>query len=47
MLVSFGDKELKALFRPTILLTIIMELTELQTRFEEIKEKVTQLGRFL
>ncbi len=24
-----------------------MELTELQTKYEEIKEKVTQLGRFL
>lgn len=26
---------------------IIMELTELQTKHEAIKEKVTQLGRFL
>ena len=26
---------------------IQMELTDLQTKFEEIKEKVTQLGRFL
>ena len=35
MLVAVGDKK------------IHMELTDLQTKFEEIKDKVTQLGRFL